>query len=202
MDTQNQELEQMRQQMALLKDKLDQQVIVNDRLIQESMRGKMSWLNRSYWLGAIILPIIILALALETHITQASWGPVITFIIMSAIGLVIDWKMMIVKESELMSENLLSTAERLQKISKLQPVVETVSTILALFWAVWFLWELFSDNHMPNLTAKLIAVGISILFVAAVSIPIIIYIYKKVNSKRNELLRQIQELRNADGMVS
>ena len=41
-------LEEMRQQMTTLKNKLNQQEIVNDRLIRRSMRNEVSNINRRY----------------------------------------------------------------------------------------------------------------------------------------------------------
>lgn len=42
METQNNELDLMRQQMTILKSKLDNEQIVNERLMRESMKNKMS----------------------------------------------------------------------------------------------------------------------------------------------------------------
>lgn len=37
------ELDEMKQQMQMLQDKFQKEVTINDRLIQESIRHKMSW---------------------------------------------------------------------------------------------------------------------------------------------------------------
>ena len=42
----NNELELLRQQMNVLKEKLDAQEIVNDRLVAKSMRKEMSWIKK------------------------------------------------------------------------------------------------------------------------------------------------------------
>ena len=40
----NNELDVMRQQLEILKQKLNEQTIVNDRLIRKAMSSKMSWI--------------------------------------------------------------------------------------------------------------------------------------------------------------
>ena len=43
------ELEAMRSQMQLLKQKLDNQEIINDQLIRNAMSKKMSWIHKYIW---------------------------------------------------------------------------------------------------------------------------------------------------------
>lgn len=44
------ELDEMKQQMQMLQDKFQKEVTINDRLIQESIRHKMSW-NKNFLVG-------------------------------------------------------------------------------------------------------------------------------------------------------
>jgi hypothetical protein len=46
------ELQDMREQMALLKDTLRKEQIVNDRLMREAMRSKVSSIHRRAWISA------------------------------------------------------------------------------------------------------------------------------------------------------
>ena len=48
------ELDEMRQQMAILKDKLESQTIVNDRFIRRSIKRNVSTINRRYLVMTII----------------------------------------------------------------------------------------------------------------------------------------------------
>ena len=57
----NYDLENMRQQMELLKQKLEQQEIVNDALIRQSVKKNASYVNRNYRL-LFILDIIFIPL--------------------------------------------------------------------------------------------------------------------------------------------
>ena len=44
------EFEEMQQQMATLKNKLNQQEIVNDRLVRRSMRNEVNTITRRYYI--------------------------------------------------------------------------------------------------------------------------------------------------------
>lgn len=55
-------LEEMRRQMAILQEKLDNETIVNERLLRESMKHNYSSINRYLSVEAtILMPIIIIA---------------------------------------------------------------------------------------------------------------------------------------------
>src|SRR5574344_1933836 len=58
-----QELEEMRQQLNILQEKLDQQDIVNEKLLKSSMKSKMSWIVK-YIIGEVIaIPILAIMLS-------------------------------------------------------------------------------------------------------------------------------------------
>lgn len=48
------ELDEMKQQMQMLQDKFQKEVTINDRLIQESIRHKMSW-NKNFLVRTLFL---------------------------------------------------------------------------------------------------------------------------------------------------
>ena len=46
METKHTEFEEMRQQLDILKNKLDNQALINDKLIRQSMLNKMSFMKK------------------------------------------------------------------------------------------------------------------------------------------------------------
>ena len=79
METQNNELELMRQQMDILKSKLDNEQIVNERLMRESMKNKMSWIHKFVWAEIFIVPLLIIFFFGTASAFGLSYGPVINF---------------------------------------------------------------------------------------------------------------------------
>lgn len=76
------ELQELREQFKILNDKLEKQAIINDNLIQESMKQKISHVERSYkrylLCYIIIFPMIISFLLLK----GAHWG-LVTFVLLT-----------------------------------------------------------------------------------------------------------------------
>lgn len=55
MEIKNNELEEMRQQLGILKEKIDGQKLINDKLIRQSMLNKMSFMKRYTWISFALL---------------------------------------------------------------------------------------------------------------------------------------------------
>ena len=50
------ELEQMREQMQVLRNKLDTQEIVNEKLVKNSVKSKMSWIKKLVYFELLLVP--------------------------------------------------------------------------------------------------------------------------------------------------
>ena len=55
METKHTEFEEMRQQLDILKNKLDNQTLINDKLIRQSMLNKMSFMKKYTWVSFLAL---------------------------------------------------------------------------------------------------------------------------------------------------
>ena len=55
METKNNELEEMRQQLGILKEKIDGQKLISDKLIRQSMLNKMSFMKKYTWVSFLVL---------------------------------------------------------------------------------------------------------------------------------------------------
>lgn len=55
------ELHEMKQQLHILQEKIQKEVTINNTLIQESMKHKMSWIKKLFWMEVVIAPFGILA---------------------------------------------------------------------------------------------------------------------------------------------
>ena len=58
METKHTEFEEMRQQLDILKNKLDNQTLINDKLIRQSMLNKMSFMKKYTWVSFLVLLLI------------------------------------------------------------------------------------------------------------------------------------------------
>ena len=111
----NNELEIMRSQMASFKKQLEQQEIINSRIMAESMKKKFSWIKRMI-IGEIILTPILLYLAFAAkYYFDLSWWSVGTFIILLLCDVWCDYdiNMRAIKDSDYSHEHMVINRNRL-----------------------------------------------------------------------------------------
>lgn len=191
------ELEQMRTQIGLLKQKLDQQVIVNDIHIRNSMKSKISDLNRTVR-GTIIAGVFAVVFCpMFLHIQGCSLVFVIATALMLAIclGLTIVQKINLGKMADLSQGNLVETAERLSKVRTHYKEWYKIAIPMILIWAGWLVYEAVQVLGVESPTA--------IGFYSGTGVGLIIggilgaRINRKVVRQANEILSQIKELQQS-----
>lgn len=188
------ELEQMRSQIGMLKQKLEQQAIVNDMHIRNSMKSKISDLNRTVR-ATIFAGIFAVVFAPVTfYIQGASLAFVISTAVMLAVclGLTIVQKINLGKMMDLSQGNLVETAEKLSKVRTHYKDWYKVAIPMLLAWGGWMIYEMVQVLGVDSPTA----VG----FYSGAGVGLIIggiigaRVNRKVVNKANEILSQIAEL--------
>ena len=107
------ELEQLREQMSIFKDKLNKQQIINDQLVRNTMKSKLSWIKSFVWGEIIIIPILLLGMAVFHAGTGLSWwlyGFLAIGLIADATG---DFIINRIPKGQLLSGDLVETSKRL-----------------------------------------------------------------------------------------
>ena len=138
------ELEEMRQQMAILKDKLENQTIVNDRFIRRSIKRGVSTINKRY----LVLGIIALAM-----IPYGYWAFVMIAGLSVALWLASCLMMLIVvgfmiynsrdmRDNALMSGNLLDVKRKVTQAQKRDANWLWFGIPMALAWGAWAVYEM------------------------------------------------------------
>lgn len=193
METQNNELEVMRQQMAILNKKLEGQEIVNDRLMREAMKHKMSWIKHYVWAEIIAVPFLIIFFFSMGVTLNLSFGPLIYLSVMLVISAVIDYKVNMMKNREFLNDNLTETAVRLTKMKKHRLVSELAQIPFILVWLVWFLYDMYRhfsgevwDLSNPELTGGFIGGLIG----AVAAVPICFFLVRKMQRTNDEVIQQ------------
>lgn len=188
------ELEQMRAQIGMLKKKLEQQAIVNDMHIRNSMKSKISDLNRTVR-ATIFAGIFAVVFAPVTfYIQGASLAFVISTAVMLAVclGLTIVQKINLGKMMDLSQGNLVETAEKLSKVRTHYKDWYKIAIPMLLAWGGWMIYEMVQVLGVDSPTA----VG----FYSGAGVGLIIggiigaRVNRKVVNKANEILSQIEEL--------
>lgn len=147
MNTQeNNILEEMRRQMAILQEKLDKETIINDRLLRESMKNNYSSINRYLNLQSnVLLPIVLVCYPIFAGVFNLSWGPVLAICVVCIAAMIFDHRVYRIKEEEFMADDLVPTALRLQRALRLSSIEMMVTMPLTFVLFIWFLVDFYQN---------------------------------------------------------
>jgi len=199
METNNnmQELEQMRSQLNILKNKLDKQEIVNEKLIRGSMKTKMSWINKYRWLSLLAVPFIALCF-LPMTIEMNAWGLYGFTMLMVTASVIADFIINRMPEGAFMNDNLLDLSEKMLKMKKYRRIQTIIGLVTVAFWLAWLLYDIYAvgaasdDPDMMKYTfGFMIAVGIG----AIIGLVIGLVIFFKMQRTNDRIIDEINELR-------
>ena len=191
----SQELEEMRSQIAILKNKLDKQAIISDTHIRNSMKSKRSDMTR---IIAATIFIGVLSMPYCTWIF-CKYGFSLYFIFASdimlavCIGLTIKQRFTL-KNLDFTQGNLVDVAEKLNKVKTHYHGWIKIALPMILIWVSWLAYETLSKMEpgpmqMGFLSGSAVGVILGGFFGFRIN--------RKIVSKSTEILKQIQELQNS-----
>ena len=184
------ELDEMRQQMAILKDKLENQTIVNDRFIRRSIKRGVSTINRRY----LVIGIIALAM-----IPYGYWAFVMIGGLSVALWLASCLMMLIVvgfmiynsrdmRDNALMNGNLLDVKRKVTLAQKRDANWLWFGIPMALAWGAWAVYEMSQKMGDNEYIVPCCIVGV------LVGALIGLKVHFKTQSRFNEIIEQIEDL--------
>lgn len=192
----NNELEIMRSQMASFKKQLEQQEIINSRIMAESMKKKFSWIKKMI-IGEIILIPIFLYLAFAAKYNfNLSWWSTSTFIILLLCDVWCDYdiNMRAIKNSDYSRDNLVNTMEKLLRMKQRRTKQTAIMLIALIGLIIWLSIEI--SLHLISINA---ATGMWGVFYGGVvggviGIAVSWWIYRKMQKTNDEMIKQIEEI--------
>lgn len=185
------ELQELREQFKILNDKLEKQAIINDNLIQESIRNKLSYVDKQYRYrfisNILVVPVLMLFATIETRISIEF----ILFIgVFALLGLILDflcYRKLLHPQKTMM--DVVSTVENVTKFRKLRNITNRVMWILG---AIAFVWAIGIISNFELDEVRLVTGSFWII----VTIYIEVRRNKKLNITLDEVLNKIKELRS------
>ncbi len=138
------ELDEMRQQLAILKNKLDDQTIVNDRLIRRAVKNSVSTINKRYLVISIIafamIPYGYWAFVVLNGLSIPLWIAM-SVLMLAVIGFCI-YNGHEMRKNDFVSNNLLETKRKALKAQKRDAMWPYFGIPVAIGWAAWVGWEM------------------------------------------------------------
>lgn len=192
----NNELEIMRSQMASFKKQLEQQEIINSRIMSESMKKKFSWIKKMI-IGEIILIPIFLYLAFAAKYNfNLSWWSVVTFVILLLCDIWCDYdiNMRAIKDSDYSRDNLIDTMEKLLRMKQRRTKQAAIMLITLIGLIIWFSIEISLHLISINAATRMWGVFYGGVVGGVIGIAVSWWIYCKMQKTNDEMIKQIEEI--------
>ena len=137
------DLESMRQQMTTLKNKLNQQEIVNDRLVRRSMRNEVNTITRRYYvimaIGLMMVPYGYWCFVKLSGLSVFFW--IVTSIFMLVCVGATFYTYRKVSDPNLMNRNLVEARKKVASAKKFEANWLFFGIPAVVLWLGWFLYE-------------------------------------------------------------
>ena len=145
----NFDLENMRQQMTTLKNKLNQQEIINDRLIRRSMRNEVNTITRRYniimILAVFMIPYFYWVFVKLSGFSMAFWIGSSIFMLICAGATFYNTRK--ISDPDMMSHSLVEARRRVASAKKFDADWLKFGIPAVTLWFAWFVYEIYLQNH-------------------------------------------------------
>ena len=188
------EIEGTKQQIALLKKKLESQTIVSEQMLDKAIRTNLSKLNRRAWftgiVGAVAIPYcwyVFFRMNLSTAFCVAT----AVFLLVCIVATWIQYRGL--SAANLMQQDLLTVATKMQRLRKqhLDWLKFSIPTLVA--WLAWFCIEIYTSIPEEHARPVIIGATVGAVIGAICGLNLLRNSLKTIK----ETLRQIDDLRQA-----
>ncbi len=185
------ELLEMRQQLAVLKDKLEKETIISDKLLREVTRQKVRRLNRTVWQQGIAVAFVLTFGNYLFYQTGCSWWFIAATSLMMIVCLLATiiphrW----VRQDEIMSGDLLQVAKQVRRLRQLYQDWIKIGIPMLAVWFAWWAWELYTSVGNREIFISMCAGG----FVGGLIGGLIGWFkHKRLLREMDEIIHQIEE---------
>lgn len=185
------ELEELRSQMAVLKDKLSREEIVSERLLRQAMKGHVRFVNSQAWVsGAACVAVILMMPGLSQEFGLSIWLVIFTAVMMLfSMGATIFYHRGV--SPDMMNGNLLQVAKRMRKLKNDYKNWKYIGYPMAAIWFVWFSAEIVLTSAVNRTMAMSLLSGLLVGGIAGVVIGL--KMQNKTISTIDEIISQIED---------
>lgn len=199
------EMEQMREQMQVLREKLDKQEIVNDRLVRNSVKSKMSWIKKFVYIEFLLLPFIALAWYCVKLMFDLSWFNYAIMMVMCIIDAAWDYRINVASLDleKVEDHNLTDTMQKLVTMKQMRAKSFFIMMTLLMLWFMWTgieMWQYvstmtFKEDFLTGAAYGGCVGGIIGVFAGTFAA---FRIYRKMQNTNDELIAEIDNFTNND----
>lgn len=192
-DNQLDQIEQMRQEIAVLREKLDRQTIISEEHVRRSMKNTVSRFRKR----TILLSVITLAGMVFCFVCLHKWlgfslalSLSTVLFLMSAVILNV-WMVFRLNPSDMMGDNLASASREIIRIKKTGKMWKKIAFPVVVVWYVWVVVEALNSGLGTYMESGFVA-GCSVGLLGGLIIGLI-YDRRQI-AEMDGLLKQIDDL--------
>lgn len=183
-------MEELKQQFAILTDKLESQEINNERLLRTVMKTKMKSINKYYyWLFFLGLPIIILCFQTFYSKGQVSLLFYVSTVLLAVLDTICGMVINKMGNNQWQEADLLTARQTLVQMKQRRKKVEIISIPLVMIWLSFFVLEVFRSSANAFMLSTFAVIG------GLLGLGIGLLAYRKMQRTNDELIREIDQLK-------
>ena len=191
------ELDDLRQQIASLKNKVDQQGRLNEALVKKTIQGKMRSLHHNLFWYCLILGLFVPFMVWDFIDSGMSWAFIIFTIVIFAGSFIAEYYINRMKISN-MGEDLMETARKLMQMKQNRKKQLIIGFCTVAIWLPWYFYEIYkttvSKLAPEDMTTFILIILISMVAGGVFGLAIGLSFYRKMQRTNDEMIGQINEL--------
>ena len=184
--------EDLRQQMEVLKQKLEHQEIINDRIVRQSMRKSANRINLRYYISiamaVFVVPYSYWAFIKLLGISIEFWIATCVLMVICIIATLYNGKDL--RDSDLMNQNLLDVRRKMARAKKFDNQWLFFGIPAILVWFAWLAYECYKKDGDGGLASIIVAGGIGLVLGMIIGLAI----HLRTQRTYQEIIDQIEEL--------
>lgn len=183
-------MEELKQQFAILTDKLEAQEINNERLFRTVMKTKMKSINKYYyWVLFLGLPVIILSFQSLYNEGRVSLLFYVSTVLIAALDIIASMIINKTGNNQWQEADLLTARQTLVQMKQRRKKVEIISIPLVMIWLSFLALELFRNSTNALMLSSLAVIG------GVIGMGIGLLAYRKMQRTNDELIQEIDQLK-------
>lgn len=183
-------MEELKQQFAILTDKLESQEINNERLLRTVMKTKMKSINKYYyWLFFLGLPIIILCFQTFYCKGQVSLLFYVSTVLLAVLDTICGMVINKMGNNQWQEADLLTARQTLVQMKQRRKKGEIISIPLVIIWLSFFVLEVFRSSANAFMLSTFAVIG------GLLGLGIGLLAYRKMQRTNDEQIREIDQLK-------
>ena len=193
------ELEVLRSQMEDFKAQLNQQKIVNEKLIIRSMKKSMSWIKKFIYFEFCLIPVIAIMWLVIKEFAHLSWYNYLFMVMVVVLDVIADYRINIsaLSDEDYSRNNLVTTISKLTRMKRqrsMQMILFMPAIVVWLLWSGMEAWTALPADAPDFVRGAVYGGLVGGVIGGVVGLVVAFRIFFKMQRTNDEVISQINEL--------